>query len=105
MMIVVTSEEAFKELLSHHEKVAVDFSATWCGSCEEVSPKFEAMSLEYPEIVFCNVDIDQQPLVSEKAGVRSVPTFQAYLNGEKKDESQGADMAKLKRLVEELNNA
>lgn len=69
-MIVVTSEEAFKELLFHHEKVAVDFSTTWCGPCEEVSPKFQAMSVEYPEIVFCNVDIDQQPRVSEKAEER-----------------------------------
>ncbi|KJZ68415.1 hypothetical protein HIM_07086 [Hirsutella minnesotensis 3608] len=105
MIIIVTSKEAFEELLSRNAKVVVDFFATWCGPCQVISPKFEAMALEYPDIVFANVDIDRLPSVSEKAGVRAVPTFRAYLNGENIDELPGADLAKLKHLIEELSKA
>ena len=63
------------------------------------------MALEYPDIMFSNVDVDQLPGVSDKTSARAVPTFQAYLNGEKIDELADADLAKLTELVEKLNRA
>ncbi|MFJ6722483.1 thioredoxin family protein [Streptomyces sp. NPDC091259] len=103
-MINVTSAEQFNTLLQTNPKVIVDFTAVWCGPCTLIKPKFEGFSTEweYSTIRFAVIDVDQVPDVSEKAGVRAMPTFQTYLNGEKKGELLGADPNKLRRLLDEL---
>ncbi|MGW5657833.1 thioredoxin family protein [Streptomyces humi] len=103
-MIKVTSAEQFNTLLETHQKVVVDFMAVWCGPCKLIKPEFERLSTEpeYRAIRFAVIDVDQVPDVSEKAGIRAMPTFQTFENGEKKGELLGADPNKLRKLMDEL---
>lgn len=39
--------------------VCIDFTATWCGPCQQIAPAFELMSTELPGIVFLKVDVDE----------------------------------------------
>ncbi|KAG0229446.1 hypothetical protein BGW41_003023 [Actinomortierella wolfii] len=102
MPIVINSAEEFNKVLAENPKVIVDFHATWCGPCKLIAPKYEAFSQEFTNITFLKIDVDEVPEVSEKAGIRAMPTFQTYFNGEKKGELLGADPNKLKKLIEEL---
>jgi thioredoxin 1 len=43
-------------------QVFVDFFAEWCGPCKMVAPKIDALSQEYPGIVFVKIDVDQAPV-------------------------------------------
>ncbi|MEU2427368.1 thioredoxin domain-containing protein [Streptomyces sp. NPDC007851] len=103
-VINVTSAEQFNTLLQDNPKVIVDFMAVWCGPCRLIQPRFEGLSTEpeYSAVKFAVIDVDQVPDVSEKAGIRAMPTFQTYLNGEKKGELLGADPNKLRRILGEL---
>jgi len=57
------------------------------------------MADENPEIEFAKVDVDEADDVAAKCGIRAMPTFQFFRNGEKIEEMMGADQNKLVALV------
>merc|ERR1711998_29275 len=81
--------------------VAVDFTATWCGPCQRIAPKFQEMADANADVVFIKVDVDENEETSAACGISCTPTFQFYKNGAKVAEAQGADPEKLKALVEQ----
>lgn len=61
------------------------YYATWCGPCKAVKPQFLAASKGYLTelgVEFEMVDVDEAPLLTQEAGVRSVPTIIATIDGE-----------------------
>ena len=82
--------------------VVVDFYATWCGPCKMISPRVEAFSNEYTNVVFLKVDVDQNEDTAADCEISAMPTFLFFKNGAKKETVVGADERKLKAKIEEL---
>ncbi|CDS10623.1 hypothetical protein LRAMOSA11109 [Lichtheimia ramosa] len=95
--------EEFNQIISQTDKVAIDFWATWCGPCRMISPIFEELAHKYPGVRFYKVDVDDVADVSQEVGIRAMPTFILYKNGEKFDEVVGADPNRLKDAISRLN--
>lgn len=57
------------------------FSATWCSPCKMLAPVIEEVSEELPSVKFINVDIEEQPKLTEEYGVMSVPTLVVLKDG------------------------
>jgi thioredoxin 1 len=75
--------EAFDNMLKNQSLVLVDFYATWCEPCkmlDGILADLEGMLNGKAEI--WKLDVDQQPALSEKFGIRSVPTLLIFKKGD-----------------------
>jgi len=82
--------------------VVVDFAASWCGPCQQIAPKYEAMAAALPHVRFLKVDVDECKDLSQEYGVKSMPTFKMLRAGKEVDEMKGADEGALREKVEAL---
>lgn len=85
-----TPDEFRALVLEADVPVIVDFWAAWCGPCMAMAPTFEALAAEHPDIRFVKVDTDRAPEIARLAGVRSLPTFGLFWQGEVRDILVGA---------------
>ncbi|XP_071379616.1 thioredoxin b [Centroberyx affinis] len=108
MVHEVEDLESFLALLKQagDKLVVVDFTATWCGPCKQIAPRYLEMS-EKPEnknVVFLKVDVDDAQDVASHCNISCMPTFHFYKKGEKVDEFSGANYDKLVEKVEALRS-
>jgi thioredoxin 1 len=91
-MAVEITDANFDEVVMNSDKpVVVDFWAAWCGPCRMVGPIIDELHSEYyGKAIVGKVDVDQNPSVSAKFGVRNIPTILFIKNGEVVDKSVGA---------------
>ena len=78
-MLTLTSENFEKE--TKKGVTLVDVWAPWCGPCRMLSPIVDALSLEMKEMKFGKVNVDEQPELSEKFEVASIPTLLLFKDG------------------------
>ncbi|KAJ3003097.1 UNVERIFIED_CONTAM: hypothetical protein HDU68_005883, partial [Siphonaria sp. JEL0065] len=78
----------------------VDFTATWCGPCKQIAPRFETLASQYPDANFLKVDVDELKEIAGRYQVSAMPTFIFFKNGEKLDQVVGAEIQKVEALTE-----
>ena len=73
-MTNLTKDNFKAEVESYSGLVAIDLWATWCGPCRMLAPVFEQLSLEYPDVKFCKINVDEEPELTKMFNVQSIPT-------------------------------
>ncbi|CAN0430012.1 unnamed protein product [Ectocarpus sp. 8 AP-2014] len=100
----VATQEELEQVLSNSNDalVVIDFTATWCGPCQKISPVFELLSQELTDVVFLKVDVDENEETAQKYDVVQMPTFLFMRKGEVVDQFSGASVAMLREKIEAL---
>jgi thioredoxin 1 len=85
------TDSNFDEIIKSEKPLLVDFWAEWCGPCKMIGPIVEEIAGEYDgKAVIGKVDVDANPVVAAKFGIRSIPTLLYFKDGEIVDKQVGA---------------
>ena len=100
-MIQELEQDNLQEIINSNDTVIVQYSATWCGNCRIMKPKFKKLSTENEGATFVIADAEKFPESRKLATVDNLPTFATFKNGEFKSQVQTNKFDVLKELVDD----
>ena len=103
-MLVELTSDNLAELIQANKKVVVQFSASWCGNCRIMKPKFKKLASEREDLTFVIADAEQFPESRKLANVTNLPTFAAFVDGALLKDVQTNKQEVLNELIDEITN-
>ncbi|MDY8138367.1 thioredoxin family protein [Aquimarina sp. 2201CG5-10] len=103
-MVQELTEDNLPQVIDNAETVVVQYSATWCGNCRIMKPKFKKLASENDNISFIIVDAEKYPESRKMATVDNLPTFATFKNGAFVKQVQTNKFEVLKELVDEVTS-
>ena len=101
-MVQELDQDNLQNIVSENDTVVVQYSATWCGNCRIMKPKFKKLATENENVTFVIADAEKFPESRKLATVDNLPTFATFKNGEFKNQVQTNKFDVLKELVDEV---
>jgi len=100
--VTLTDANFDAEVYESDKPVLIDFWAAWCGPCRMVAPVIDALAQEYDgKAKIAKVNVDENPGISQRFGIRSIPTLMVFKDGQLKETAIGV---RPKAALEQLLN-
>lgn len=82
-VVELDDDNALRPDIKTNHLMIIDFSATWCGPCQQFKPAFEAAAEKYSgQVEFVSVDVDKNPETAKAFGVQGIPHVTFIVPGE-----------------------
>jgi thioredoxin 1 len=100
--IILTDANFDEEVIKSEIPVLVDFWAEWCGPCKMFAPTIEELATEFKgRAKIAKLNVDQNPAVAEKFGIRGIPTVILFFGGKVEEQAVGVQSkANLVKMLE-----
>ena len=86
----ITKDQWEQDVINSDKLVFVDFWAEWCGPCRMLAPTVEAIAADFNgKLKVAKLNVDENPAVSERYGIRGIPTLLVFKDGQVKDQIVG----------------
>jgi thioredoxin 1 len=99
-IVNVKTLEEYSQYLKCNTYVVANFSASFCKPCKEISPFIEELVVNYPNIRFLKIDIEDASEISDSHNITSIPYFKFYKNENEIISYCGTD----KKIIQETIN-
>ena len=103
-MIVELDNDNLAEIVGGDDVVLVQYSASWCGNCRIMKPKFKKLASENEGLKFVIADAEKFPESRKLADVSNLPTFAACKGGKLVNQIQTNKLDPLTQLVNEVTS-
>jgi thioredoxin 1 len=87
-MLLELENDNLSEIVASNQVVVVQYSASWCGNCRIIKPKFKKLASENENITFVIADAENFPESRKLANVDNFPTFATFKNGKMLNQTQ-----------------
>ncbi len=101
-MLLELEQDNLHEIIAQNKNVVVQYSATWCGNCRIMKPKFKKEASINEQITFVLADAEKFPESRKLANVDNLPTFAVFSEGKLKKQVQTNKYDVLKELIHEV---
>lgn len=101
-MVQELNQDNLASIVAENKTVVVQYSATWCGNCRIMKPKFKKLSSENEVASFVIADAEKFPESRQLATVDNLPTFATFIDGKFVNQVQTNKFDVLKELVSEV---
>ena len=100
-MIQELDKDNLADIINENDVVMVQYSASWCGNCRIMKPKFKKLASENETIAFVIADAEKFPQSRQLANVSNLPTFAAFKGGQLVNQIQTNKIDPLINLFDE----
>ncbi len=102
-MVELTTDN-LKDVVKEHDRVFVQYGASWCGNCRMIKPKIKKLAAVNENVHFIYVDAEKFPGSRELADVANLPTFATFKAGQRVDQFTGSKFEKVEGMFNEIAN-
>ncbi len=100
-MLLELEQDNLHGIIAQNKNVIVQYSATWCGNCRIMKPKFKKEADINEQVVFVIADAEKFPESRKLANVDNLPTFAFFSEGKLKTQVQTNKYDVLKEFIHE----
>ena len=100
----VTDATFEADVLQSAQPILVDYWAEWCGPCKMIAPVLDELAADYEgKLKICKVDVDANPEIPQKFGIRGIPTLIVFKGGNAEATKVGAlSKTQLTNFIQEV---
>lgn len=102
--IIEVKDNSLDELIKDVDVFLLKFEADWCGPCRMMTPVINQLANEKTEIMFIKINVDENPELAVRYGIRSIPAL-LLINKEGKILMKQIGAIPKNQLEEKINNS
>lgn len=101
--ILISSYEQLSFIITNNSKVFIRFFDTHCQLCKQMTPLFQQLIDNTPDIVFCSIFCASTPDIARIMNAEYLPYFVSYFNGQPQASFVGSDFNSYSKMIQDLS--